>query len=454
MHSYLKQSTASQSRSIGPFLDDTDFKTAETGLTIANTDIKLMINGAASADKNSGGGTHRANGVYGITFDATDTATVGEIFVSVKVAGALPVFATFVVVEEAVYDMLFAASAIGYIANAAVNVAQFGGSNGTFSGGRPEVNTSHAAGTAWGSGAITAGSIANDAITAAKLASDVGPEIMASTPAAGGPYPGLGIIAIGTAQAADANSITLAAGFSATAANMVGVSVFVYSSTNGKYARGISTAYNDGTKVLTVSGLGEAPTGTVLYVLYASPSGQLTGTQTFDMVGDITGNLSGSVGSVTNGVTLAANAITAAATAADFTTEIQSGLATAAELAKVPKSDSNVTWNATALASINAEADTAISDVGLTTTITGRIDAAITTRATPAQILTTALTEAYAADGAAGTLSQILFAIQAFLQERSVAGTTLTVNKLDGTTAAMTFTLDDGTSPTAITRAT
>lgn len=36
-------------------------------------------------------------------------------------------------------------------------------------------------------------------------------------------------------------------------------------------------------------------------------------------------------------------------------------LATATELAKVPKSDSNVTWNATALASINAEVDTALN---------------------------------------------------------------------------------------------
>lgn len=141
MHSFLKQSTASQSRSIGPFLSDSDFVTAQTGLTIANTDIKLMVNGAASANKNSGGGTHRVNGVYGITFDATDTATVGELFVSVKVSGALPVFATFVVIEEAVYDMLFAATALGYIANAPVNVAQFGGSNGTFASGRPEVNT-------------------------------------------------------------------------------------------------------------------------------------------------------------------------------------------------------------------------------------------------------------------------------------------------------------------------
>lgn len=127
MISYLKQSTASQSRTIGPFVDDTDFKTAETGLTIANTDIKLIINGAASANKNSGGGTHRANGIYSITFDATDTATVGEVMVSVVVAGALPVFNKFFVLEEAVYDAMFGASALGYVANAPVNVAQISG---------------------------------------------------------------------------------------------------------------------------------------------------------------------------------------------------------------------------------------------------------------------------------------------------------------------------------------
>ncbi len=53
--------------------------------------------------------------------------------------------------------------------------------------------------------------------------------------------------------------------------------------------------------------------------------------------------------------------------------QIQSGLATSTELAKVPKSDGTVTWNATALASINAEADTALSDYGaLKPTTAGR----------------------------------------------------------------------------------
>ena len=89
--------------------------------------------------------------------------------------------------------------------------------------------------------------------------------------------------------------------------------------------------------------------------------------------------------------TMANDVITAAKIAADAITEIQAGLATAAnlavvagyldteiasliaELAKVPKSDSNVSWNSTALAAINAEADTALSDYGaLRPTVAGR----------------------------------------------------------------------------------
>lgn len=65
-----------------------------------------------------------------------------------------------------------------------------------------------------------------------------------------------------------------------------------------------------------------------------------------------------------------------------------------------------------------------------------------------------ALTEAYAADGATFTFAQFAYMVWSLLAERNVASTTLTTNKLDGTTAAMTFTLDDATDPTTQTRAT
>jgi hypothetical protein len=44
------------------------------------------------------------------------------------------------------------------------------------------------------------------------------------------------------------------------------------------------------------------------------------------------------------------------------------------------------------VAQVNAEADTALADVGLTSTITGRIDQAVSTRATPADIPTADIT--------------------------------------------------------------
>lgn len=113
MSKYLRQSTAGQKKTIGPFVDDEDFVTLEDGLTIANTDIKLAKDGGTSVNKNSGGATNTVNGTYSVTFDATDSNTVGELAVSVKVAGALVYTTTFTVLEPVVFDALFADGADG-----------------------------------------------------------------------------------------------------------------------------------------------------------------------------------------------------------------------------------------------------------------------------------------------------------------------------------------------------
>lgn len=88
----------------------------------------------------------------------------------------------------------------------------------------------------------------------------------------------------------------------------------------------------------------------------------------------------------------------------------------------------------------------------------GRIDATIDATGMEAgaidAILTRQLTEAYAADGAAPTLAQALFEIMQCLTEFAISGTTITVKKRDGSTTAMTFTLDSATTPTSRTRAT
>lgn len=141
MFAFLKQSTASQSRTIGPFIDDTDFKSTEESLTISNTDIELSKNGAASGTKNSGGGTHRYGGNYSVTWDATDTNTVGELTVNVNESGCLPYTTKFFVLEESIYDALFGASAAGFDSNQRVDVGSVGGTAQTANDNGADINT-------------------------------------------------------------------------------------------------------------------------------------------------------------------------------------------------------------------------------------------------------------------------------------------------------------------------
>ena len=106
----IKQSTAYTFR-LGPFLDETDGKTAETGLTISQADVRLSKAGGNFAQKNeSSSSSHDEIGFYICALDTTDTNTCGELLVAVHESGALPVFKTFQVVEEHIYAALYAAS--------------------------------------------------------------------------------------------------------------------------------------------------------------------------------------------------------------------------------------------------------------------------------------------------------------------------------------------------------
>lgn len=68
-------------------------------------------------------------------------------------------------------------------------------------------------------------------------------------------------------------------------------------------------------------------------------------------------------------------------------------------------------------------------------------------------ILRTALTEGYAADGSTFTLEQFAYMLWSTLAQFDITTTTITSRRLDGSTSAMTFTLDSATSPTSRTRA-
>ena len=66
---------------------------------------------------------------------------------------------------------------------------------------------------------------------------------------------------------------------------------------------------------------------------------------------------------------------------------------------------------------------------------------------------TTAQTESYASDGAAATPAQLLYMIYCAVGEFSITDTTITGKKVDGSTTAMTWTINSASSPTSRTRA-
>lgn len=141
---FLRQSTASQEVLLGPFVDSADGVTAETSLSIANTDIKIHKAGATTlVNKNSGGATHISNGNYYAVLNATDTNTLGSGAIIVQVSGALPFRLPFTVLPANIFDSMIAGS-----------------------------DTFDVQVTGIGSGVITATSIASNAITSAKIAAN------------------------------------------------------------------------------------------------------------------------------------------------------------------------------------------------------------------------------------------------------------------------------------------
>lgn len=113
--------------------------------------------------------------------------------------------------------------------------------------------------------------------------------------------------------------------------------------------------------------------------------------------------------------------------------------------------DTAVTTNASLITSGTSTDQLSVSSglVAVTGDLTSTMKSSVATA-----VLTTQMTESYAAFHTAPTLAQAIFETRALLAENSVSGTTVTVKKIDGSTTAETFTIDSATAPTSITRAT
>lgn len=129
---WLKQSTTPTVK-IGPFLDETNGKDAENGLTLTQADIRLSMNGGNFTQKTeANNATIDELGYYDCPLDATDTGTLGRLQLAVHEAGALPVYHEYMVVTANVYDTLCSTdlfqtdlTQIGGVAQSATDLKDF-----------------------------------------------------------------------------------------------------------------------------------------------------------------------------------------------------------------------------------------------------------------------------------------------------------------------------------------
>ncbi len=128
----LRQSTAT-TRLIGPFLNEDDGKTDETGLTITQAEVRLSKNGGNMAQKaESTSLVHDELGMYTCLLDSDDTDTLGALKLVIHEATALPVWVDFFVITANAYDSKAGSdilqsdlTQIGGVAQSAVDLKDF-----------------------------------------------------------------------------------------------------------------------------------------------------------------------------------------------------------------------------------------------------------------------------------------------------------------------------------------
>lgn len=233
---FLKQSTAVD-LPMGPFVDETDGKTAETALTITQPDVRLKKNGGAWAQKSAAQTlSHEENGWYEVALSTTDTDTLGHLVVAIHESGALPVWREFMVVTANVYDSLV------------------GGSD-----------TLDVQVTGLGANVITAASMNADA--SAEVADAVWDEARTDHVAAGSFGQAMQVIRSSTAQSGTTSTLVLDASASSSDSLYVGCAIAILAGTGEGQIRRCS-AYTGSTKTATVSpNWGTAPDSDSVFII-------------------------------------------------------------------------------------------------------------------------------------------------------------------------------------------
>lgn len=103
---WVKQGTAVTIK-FGPFVDQSDGATPETGITLTSTNLRLSKNGGDFASKSTGATAHDEFGWYNLALSTTDVDTLGSLQIACDTTEALPVWDNVSVVTTNVWDSIF-----------------------------------------------------------------------------------------------------------------------------------------------------------------------------------------------------------------------------------------------------------------------------------------------------------------------------------------------------------
>jgi hypothetical protein len=241
----------------------------------------------------------------------------------------------------------------------------------------------------------------------------------------------------------------------------------VRGSTNGTWERRTITDWDSASDTATVDAWTETPTGTITYVVFATaaaPASLTTGIAA--AVWDLP--TSGHTTADTFGQQVATDIDAILVDTGTSGVLVSSGTGTGQISVTSGVVSSNVTQFGGSAGSFTSgeptvrisdgtgtgQLDTASGTVIVGSIAAGAISSTALASSAVDEIWTTTLTESYATDGSAATPAQLLHMLWSVFSQFDISSTTITSRKLDGTTSAMTFTMNDATSPTSRTRAT
>jgi len=277
----FRQLTSSQPFLLGPFVDTAG--AAVTDLTISTATIRISKNGGNMAGKDTGGSTHDENGWYTTTLSSADTNTVGRLQISANNSSALPVWFEGQVLEEAIFDALFAEGANAW-----------SGSTGA----------SRITGLA--DDVITSSAIADDAITSSGIAADAflaaafGDDFITSSSIADGAITSSGIAADAFTSSAVADGFLTSSAFAAGAIDAAAINADAIDlfwneaqveSTGAPPTTGTMRQYMQWWGALSVNTINQTATGTTVRNR-ANSANLSTGTVSDDATTFVRGTLS------------------------------------------------------------------------------------------------------------------------------------------------------------------